>query len=255
MARAREEEHEEHNALRRQKPPPLQAFFRLYDEEDAEGGLRPGSVTDLRPQERVLRHTVEHIVDFVRFAVPQMEDQLPDIMHFLSTFTPDPEQVMEVLKILPDDVPMRTAVRDTQLAGQLVEVPTNPGYDFAVVASKVFSRRDFSQDRVQQRLGPSRSLTFQFLRVGGRVAEVFKVLSQHRIQQRMWSRSLKFQLVEVFKVFAQAMVPLLPHRVDCFTTQMKEFKWFFALFPGPKKMRRCPASRVRECRQVSAHPS
>ena len=38
--------HEEHDALRRQKPPPPQAFFRLYDEEDAEWGARPGSVTD-----------------------------------------------------------------------------------------------------------------------------------------------------------------------------------------------------------------
>ena len=37
----------------------------------------------------------------------EMLDQLPDIMHFFSTFTPDPEQVIEVPKILPDDVPMR----------------------------------------------------------------------------------------------------------------------------------------------------
>ena len=47
--------------------------------------------------------------------VPQMVEQLPDIMRFFDTFTPDPEQVIEVPKILPDDVLMRTAVRDTQL--------------------------------------------------------------------------------------------------------------------------------------------
>ena len=41
-----------------------------------------------------------------------------------------------------DDVPMRTAVRVTQLAEQLVEVPTNPGYALAVVASKFCSRRE-----------------------------------------------------------------------------------------------------------------
>ena len=55
---------------------------------------------------------------------------------------PDPEQVIEVPKILPDDVPMRTAVRDTKLGEQLVEVPTELGYALAVIASKVFSRRE-----------------------------------------------------------------------------------------------------------------
>ena len=45
-------------------------------------------------------------------------------MHFFDTLMPDPEQVVEVPKILPDDVPMRTAVRDAQLAEQLVKVPT-----------------------------------------------------------------------------------------------------------------------------------
>ena len=83
--------------------------------------------------------------------VPQMVEQKPDIMHLFDTLTPDPEQVIEVPKILPDDVPVRTAVRDTQLAEQLVEVLTNPGHALAVVASKFFSRRElweFSQDRV-----------------------------------------------------------------------------------------------------------
>ena len=131
FARAWEEGHEEHDALRRQKPPSPQAFFRLYDEEDAEWRARPGSVTDPRPQERVQRHTVEHIVDFVRFApmvqlldalVPQMVEQLLDIMRFFDTLTPNPEQVIEVPKILPDDF-----CRDTQLPEQLVEVPTDQG--------------------------------------------------------------------------------------------------------------------------------
>ena len=36
---------------------------------------------------------------------------------------------------------MRTAVRDTQLAEQLVEVPTNPGYAFAVVAVQTLGWR------------------------------------------------------------------------------------------------------------------
>ena len=85
MARAGEEECEEHDALRRQKPPPPQAFFRLYDEEDAEWGARPGSVTDPRPQQRVLRHIVEHLEDpapmvqILDVPVPQKGNELADI--------------------------------------------------------------------------------------------------------------------------------------------------------------------------------
>ena len=71
-----------------------------------------------------------------------MGDQLPDIMRFFDTFTPDPEHVIEVPKNLPDDVPMRAVLRDPQLVKRLVEVPTEPGYALAVVASKVFSSRE-----------------------------------------------------------------------------------------------------------------
>ena len=53
-----------------------------------------------------------------------MVEQLPDVLQFFDTLLPDPELVIEVPKILPEDVPMRPLVRDTQLAEQLVEVPT-----------------------------------------------------------------------------------------------------------------------------------
>ena len=56
--------------------------------------------------------------------VPQMVDQLRDIEQFFRALSPVPEQVIEVPKILPFDVPMRTAVCVPQLAEQLVEVPT-----------------------------------------------------------------------------------------------------------------------------------
>ena len=73
--------------------------------------------------------------------VPQTVEQLPDILRFFDTLMPDPEQVIEVPKISPEDVSMRTAVRDTQLAEQLVEVPTNPGYALAVVAVQTLGWR------------------------------------------------------------------------------------------------------------------
>ena len=84
----------------------------------------------------------------------------------------EPVRVIAVPKISLDRSPQRSAVRRTQMAEQLVEVPTEPGYALAVLASKFFSRRElrgFFQDRVQQRLVPgllSRTLTFQFCVVG-----------------------------------------------------------------------------------------
>ena len=57
-----------------------------------------------------------------------MVDQLPDIVQFFRVLSPDPEQVIEVPKILPFDVPMRAALRVTQLVEQLVEVPTIISY-------------------------------------------------------------------------------------------------------------------------------
>ena len=73
---------------------------------------------------------MEQIVDAVPLVpllddpVPQIVEQLQDVMRFFDTLLPVPEQVIAAPKILLDDVPMRTAVRDTQLVEQLVEVPT-----------------------------------------------------------------------------------------------------------------------------------
>ena len=81
------------------------------------------------PQGRVLRHVVGHLpVPALDVPVPQMVDQLPDIEQFFRALSPVPEQVIEVPKILPLDVPMRAALRVTQLVEQLVEVPTILSY-------------------------------------------------------------------------------------------------------------------------------
>ena len=57
-----------------------------------------------------------------------MVEQLPHVLRFFTTLLPVPEQDIEVPKILLDYVPMRTVLRDTQLAEQLVEVPTIVSY-------------------------------------------------------------------------------------------------------------------------------
>ena len=63
--------------------------FSLDVEDLPAAGLRPGVLAEPRPQERVQRHTVEHIVDLVRVApmvqildapVPQTVEQLLDIL-------------------------------------------------------------------------------------------------------------------------------------------------------------------------------
>ena len=81
------------------------------------------------PQGWILRHVVGHLpAPSLDVPVPQMVDQLPDIEHFFAALSPDPEQVIEVPKILPLDVPVRAALRVTQLVEQLVEVPTTVSF-------------------------------------------------------------------------------------------------------------------------------
>ena len=113
----------------RDPPTPQPELFSFFAEEP--GGTRPDRIATLSgPQERDLRRTVQQIVDAVPLVpcledpAPQMVDQLQDIMRFFDALMPVLEQVIEVPKILLDDVPMRTTVRDTQLAEQLVEVRT-----------------------------------------------------------------------------------------------------------------------------------
>ena len=57
-------------------------------------------------------------------------------------------------KILPEDVSMRTVVREPQLADQLVEVPTNPGYALAVVAVQTLGWRTTAA--LIEQFGPGR---------------------------------------------------------------------------------------------------
>ena len=98
-------------------------------------GSRPPCLGEPRgPQERIQQRTMEQLADVVPMVqildipVPQMVEQLPDVLRFFDTLQPVPEQAIEVPKILLDDVPVRTPVRDTQLLEQLVEVPTILSY-------------------------------------------------------------------------------------------------------------------------------
>ena len=146
-ARAGEVESEKKYTAKFRKTLPPQAFFQLYDEEDAERGVRPAAVLEPRPQGPVHRHTALNIVDVLPYVqildvpVLQMGGELVEFMQNLDTSILD-EQVIAVPKIFLDRIPQRSASRRMQKAEQLVEVPTEPMYALAVVASKVFSRRE-----------------------------------------------------------------------------------------------------------------
>ena len=93
--------------------------------------MRPNLLLEPQgPQERVLQHTVEHAGAICPFAqildapVPQTVEQLPNIVQSSAALSAVPEQVIEVPKILPHDVPRRHFCRAPQLVEQLVEVPT-----------------------------------------------------------------------------------------------------------------------------------
>ena len=193
------------------------------------------------------------------------------------------EQVIAAPKISFDRVLLRSAARRPQTAEQLVEVPTERGYVFAIIATKAVGWRGAAalaeqlvttpvpQGRQGGRGGlhDSRAgqgspaavvkqivdIPYPQGRRGGE--EVFKLYALDRIQQqRTWSRSLIFQLVAVFKVFSQAKV--LPHRVDCLKTQLVEFKGFSRFSPAKKKRGVYPpveSQSPRQCQLIRAERS
>ena len=140
-----------HRAPRRQRTRAAReaVFFKLFDEDTA-GEAEP------RPQERVQRHTMEHIADLVCCAplvqtldapVPPTVEQLQDVLQFFDRLSAVPEPVIEVPKIITEDVPMRAVLRATQLVEQLVEVPTIISYS---VISLLRALLEYRQRTVEQ---------------------------------------------------------------------------------------------------------
>ena len=101
-------------------------------------GSRPDRLTEVRPQERVLRRTVEQAGDVVPglpaldAPVPQMVDPAAEVVRFFASLPVVAEQVIEVPTVSEDPIPQRALLRAPQLAEQLVDVPTPPGYVLAV---------------------------------------------------------------------------------------------------------------------------
>ena len=93
---------------------------------------RPAPLVEVRPQERVQRHTVEQRIEHTPYVqildalVPQMVEQLVDFFKDLDVEVP--AQVIEVPQISQDIVPQRSADLVPQIVEQLVEVPTIVSY-------------------------------------------------------------------------------------------------------------------------------
>ena len=107
--------------------------FTLDDDDSLPelGGSRPDRLDEVRPQERVLRNTVEQTGDValglpaLDAPVPQMVDQPVDILKIIFQLSPAvEEQVVAVPKIIQDPTPQRLEPSEPQqLVEQLVEVP------------------------------------------------------------------------------------------------------------------------------------
>ena len=120
-----------HNAPRR---PATRAArgLELFLFEEEPGGW-PAPLSEVAGwQERVERHTAEHIVDICPFVqifdvlVPQTGEQVVNFFRFLDAQSPV-EQVTDVPKNSEDRIQQRFVERDSripQMAEQLVEVPT-----------------------------------------------------------------------------------------------------------------------------------
>ena len=135
----REEEKEMHFAMGQTTPPPKAAvaeFHPLAPGVEVGGelavGRRPTPLVEVRLQERVQRHTVDHIVDVSTFVqilgvtVPHKGNQLVEFMKNLDATTP--EEFIVVPKISQDRIQQRFVERRRPQRAEQLEVPTVVSY-------------------------------------------------------------------------------------------------------------------------------
>ena len=149
MARAEVWGHEQNNTAKVRKPPTPQP--ELFSLEEEPGGGLPAPLSEVAGrQDKVVRHVMEDLgsvcpfVQILDFPVPQMMDQFAELLNLeedvldagrlVDRYFQVPELVIEVPKIICEDIPSRSSVPEPQLAEQLVEVPTDRVYALAVVA-------------------------------------------------------------------------------------------------------------------------
>ena len=266
-----------HRAPRRQRTRAAgeAVIFELFDEDTA--GLWPGVLAEPRPQERVQRHTMEHIVDYVCCAplvqtldapVPQTVDKLHDVLRFFDRLTTVPEQVIEVPKVITEDVPMRAVLRATQLAEQLLEVPTIISFPMIALLHALLAQRTVEQNVDIPAVGGSgtggglsgflpgqnSSMTAEQIvdnpvpRPGG--AGDLQGFPRGQGSTALSGRFPSFPIqVAAVKIFSQSRAPQCLPRI----LLDKLVNGFLALFSGRKKVRRSRAPRGRNWVRTRAH--
>ena len=119
--------------------------FSLDDDDSVPelGCSRPDRLYEVRPQEQVQQHPVDQIVDMVPalpildVPVPLMGEQLVNVLRSFDTLCPLAEQVIDVPKIILEDIPARRFCREPQLVEQLVDEPVPSFDDFDLVESRM----------------------------------------------------------------------------------------------------------------------
>ena len=127
---------ETHHGLRAQKTArvgPAEYFELSSDDGRPTGGERPEALLEPWPQGKLLRHASVgfELVQALDVPVPQMGEQLPNIVQFFAAQLPVvAEPVIEVPKIFLDTTPQRLGdhLRQPQMVEQLVHVPTVVSY-------------------------------------------------------------------------------------------------------------------------------
>ena len=217
-------------------------------------GSRPPCLGEPRgKQDQDQLRTMEQLADVVPMVqildipVPQMVDQLADVMRFFDTLQPVPEQAIEVPKVLLDDVPVRTPVRDMQLAEQLVEVPTIISY-----SSLLRTVEQHVDIPVPRRGGRHPGLQGFSSGQSSTATPSSKKRISDRIVEQIVDPVSRGRLLGSFPGHGSSS----SHSPAGDEERADELgrRVFFALFPKLKKVRSWLRTRVRECPLVPAHP-
>ena len=253
-----------YTATIRDPPTPQPELFSLYEEP---GGARPDRLSEVRPQDRDLRRTVDQIVDAVPglpaldVPVPQMVDQPLVLLAAFDVLVC--EQVIEVPKLSTLTRCPRTVLSMPQTAEQLVRTPN-------VVSSIDVIRHPVEQTVGGGRIGglpgflPGQSYSLSAEQIVDSPVPRFRRGfggGLHGLYPRQSSTAFRVpaataeQNVDIPaprgapRDFHQNPLPAagssdLPETAN---------QGFFRTFPGRKKVRRSRAPRGRNWARTSAH--
>ena len=179
-----------------------------------------------------------------------MGEQLVDVLRFFDTPCSVAEQVIDVPKILLEDIPLRRLCREQQMAEQLVEVPT-------VISYSSLQRTMEQHVDIPVPGGGGRNAGLQGFLPGQ--SSTAQLAFQERISERIVEQIVDSRVVggglQDFRP-GQSSSSVARSPTDWLNTEDEAFvsRGGVALFPRPIKVRRSPGTRVRECPSTSANP-